>query len=141
MEAEYVEGEAALESARQKLHQLQKKYDHDINHERDICGQLREELARARTTYLDKTQEFKRQEVEVDNMREQVSTYHDKIVHLKRQLEECSVDLVSQRAMTEEYQHKARQAESALNDLVVAHRREKQELEQEVTHIFACSYL
>jgi hypothetical protein len=132
LEVEYAEGEAALDSARIKLQQLQQKYDLDVNKERDVCVQLREELATVRSKMLDKTQEYKRQETEVENMREQVSSYHDRIVHLKRQLEECSIDLVSQRAVAMEYQHKARQAEVAMNDLIAVHRREKLELEQEV---------
>ena len=145
LEREYAQSEAAIEAARIKLQNAQEKYDTDIKKERENVANLLEEVSLLRAAVARKTQESKKQDAETENLREQVTSYHDKIIHLKRQIEELSVDLVNQRNMVAEAQHKHAQAERALADLATSHRREKIELEQQVgsgvpIQLFICAH-
>lgn len=118
--------------ANKKTQNLADKFQLDLDREKHATQTFKDEAAISKAVIEEKQKEIRTLSSDALTARENIDTLHDKLTNVREILEETNVQLLRTKNTSKEWQARAYEAETRLNELSFAHKKEKKMMEEQV---------
>ena len=122
-----------LNFANKKIKTLIEKFELDVEREKHATQTYKDEAAISKAIVEEKQKEIRSMAADAANAREQFDNLREKLTNVREILEETNVQLLRTKNSSKEWQSRAYEAETRINEMSFAYKKEKKLLEEQVT--------